>query len=89
MVVGDSQLIRMGLEKLKKGVDEELVRIENRLLMLTKRLGVDSIAELDKLFREREVDNPEIDLAWPEYIYLKNRCEELLKIREKILEKLS
>jgi len=72
-----------------KKVNEELVEVEARLLRLAKRLGVKSIEKLESLFKEKGIDNPEINLTWSEYVYLRDRRKELHRIRENILKKLS
>jgi len=40
-------------------------------------------------FFKRVVENPEVDLAWTEYCYLKDKYEALFKNREKIFNLLS
>lgn len=47
-----------------------------------------SLEELENFFK-RGIDNPEIDLAWAEYCYLKDRRESLLKDRERAFQLLS
>jgi len=81
-------LIRRGLEELIKSIDLELAKTEARLTAIAERFGLSSWEELEDLFR-REIDNPEIDLAWAEYRYLKDRRESLLRDRERAFQLLS
>jgi hypothetical protein len=84
----EANLIRRGLEELIKSIDLELARTEVRLTMIAEKFGLKSWRELEEFFR-RGVDNREIDLAWVEYRYLKDKYESLLKDREKVLQLLS
>jgi hypothetical protein len=81
----EANLIRRGLEELIKSIDLELARTEVRLTMIAEKFGLKSWRELEEFFR-RGVDNREIDLAWVEYRYLKDKYESLLKDREKVLQ---
>ncbi len=81
-------LIRRGLEELIKSIDLELAKTEARLTAIAERFGLSSWEELEDLFR-RGIDNPEIDLAWAEYRYLKDRRESLLRDRERAFQLLS
>ncbi len=69
-------LVRRGLEKLLESVDLELARVELELRMLCERLGLKSLDDLEKAFREGH-ENPEVDLVWPKYLYLKDKLERL------------
>jgi hypothetical protein len=84
----EANLIRRGLEELIKSIDLELARTEVRLTMIAEKFGLKSWKELEEFFK-RGVDNLEIDLAWVEYRYLKDKYESLLKDREKVLQLLS
>jgi hypothetical protein len=81
----EANLIRRGLEELIKSIDLELARTEVRLTMIAEKFGLKSWRELEEFFR-RGVDNREIDLAWVEYRYLKDKYESLLKDGEKVLQ---
>ncbi len=63
-------LIIEGLQRLLEDIDLELSRIDSRLLNMCIKLGVNSIEELDKIFKSRDMDYPELDLLWVEYRYL-------------------
>ncbi|MCR6624564.1 MAG: hypothetical protein NDF58_08330 [archaeon YNP-LCB-024-027] len=81
----EANLIRRGLEELIKSIDLELARTEVRLTMIAEKFGLKSWRELEEFFK-RGVDNREIDLAWVEYRYLKDKYESLLKDGEKVLQ---
>jgi hypothetical protein len=81
----EANLIRRGLEELIKSIDLELARTEVRLTMIAEKFGLKSWRELEEFFR-RGVDNREIDFAWVEYRYLKDKYESLLKDGEKVLQ---
>jgi len=81
-------LVRRGLEELIRSIDLELTKTEAKLTKIAEKFGLNSWKELEGLFRGR-IDNPEIDLAWAENCYLKDRYESLLKDREKALQPLS
>lgn len=89
MSTEDSILIRRSLEELIRSVDLELARIEVKLMDAAKRFCLNSWEELEEFFKRGGMDNPEVDLAWTEYQYLKNRRETLLKDREKAIRLLS
>jgi len=84
----EADFIRRGLEELIRSIDLELAKTEVRLTAIAEKFGLSSWKELEKLFK-RGIDNPEIDLAWAEYCYLKDRCESLLKDRERAFQLLS
>ncbi|RLF19903.1 MAG: hypothetical protein DRN15_06405 [Thermoprotei archaeon] len=67
----------------RKQIEEELAQIRAQLLDIAKQLNVSSIEELEEIFKTRELDRPEVDLAWPKYVYLKEKYERLLRIIEK------
>lgn len=69
----DVVLIREGLELPLKKVNYEITRVEARLNSLARRFGLKERRELEELMRSKSVDNPEVDLAWPEYMYLRER----------------
>jgi hypothetical protein len=81
-------LVRKGLEELIRSIDIELAKTEVRLMAIAEKFGLNSWKELENFFK-RGIDNPEIDLAWVEYRYLKDKYESLLKDREKVLQLLS
>ncbi len=41
-----------------------------------ERVGEDNLVRLD---------NPEVDMLWPEFLYLKRRLEEIRKRKEEVL----
>ncbi len=82
------ELIRRGLEELIKSIDLELAKTEARLTAIAEKFGLNSWEELDYLFK-RGIDNPEIDLAWAEYCYLKGRRESLSRDRGEAFQLLS
>jgi hypothetical protein len=81
-------LVRRGLEELIRSIDIELAKTEVRLMAIAENFGLKSWKELENFFK-RGIDNPEIDLAWVKYRYLKDKYESLLKDREKVLQLLS
>jgi hypothetical protein len=66
--------VRRRLEELIKSIDLELTKTEVRLTAIAEKFGLNSWKELEGLFK-RGMDNPEIDLAWVEYCYLKVKHE--------------
>ncbi len=82
------KLIVEGLRKLLEDIEQELSIIESRLIGMCNRFNVSSLEELDRLFKSK-IDNPEIDLAWPEYSYLIERRKKLLKKKKEVIEQLS
>jgi hypothetical protein len=74
--------VRRGLEELIKSTDLELAKTEVRLTAIAEKFGLNSWRELEVLFK-RGIDNPEIDLAWAEYCYLKDKHKSLLRDRKK------
>jgi len=46
---------------------------------MARKLGLDSWEKLEKLFTSSNINNPEIDMMWPEYLYLRERLKELKK----------
>jgi hypothetical protein len=84
----DVKLVKKGLEELVKSIDVELAKVETRLEDMAEKFGLGSWKELEDFFKEGK-DLPEVDLAWAEYLYLKNRRENLLKEREEVLRLLS
>jgi hypothetical protein len=85
--IEEGQTVRRGLEKLLESVDIEIAHMELRLKSLAEKFGLKSLEDLERMFREGP-DNPEVDLAWPEYQYLKGRLMELRRGREEILKQL-
>lgn len=75
-------MLREGLELMLKKIDSEIVAVEARLQSIARKVGVSDWSELDELFRSKGVDNPELDMLWPEYSYLRDRLLHL-KNREK------
>jgi hypothetical protein len=65
-----------------------VAKVETRLEDMAVKFGLSSWKELEDFFKEGK-DLPEVDLAWAEYLYLKNRRENLLKEREEVLTLLS
>jgi len=68
-----------------KRINREAAVVEARLQRIAIRLGVESWRNLEKLFTSRDIDNPEVDLLWPEYLYLKRRLRELEERKKRIL----
>ncbi len=66
-------------------IDREITSVEIRLQRMAVRFGVNNWRELEKVFSERGIDNPEMDLLWPEYLYLRNRLEKLEKRKKDVL----
>lgn len=59
-------------------VKGEIASVEARLQRMAARLGVKNWRELERFLREGGED-PEVDMLWPEYLYLWNLLEELEK----------
>ena len=78
-------IVRESLEVMLRKVNREIAVIEARLQRMAARLGVSSWRELEELFTGKGLDNPEVDMLWPEYLYLRKRLEELEKRRKDIL----
>ena len=81
-------VVREGLELLLRKITREMAMVESRLQRIARRLGLSSWRELDDLFASSNIDNPEIDTLWPEYLYLRERLEKLKKRRKEVLERL-
>jgi len=73
------------LEELIKSIDLELAKTEVRLTAIAEKFGLNSWRELEVLFK-RGIDNPEIDLAWAEYCYLKDKHKPLLRDGKKAVQ---
>ncbi len=78
-------IVRESLEVMLRRINREAVVVEARLQRIAARLGVGDWRELEKLLTSRGIDNPEIDLLWPEYLYLKRRLRELEERKKRIL----
>ena len=78
-------LVYEGLEMMLRKINREITVVEARLQRIATRLGVGSWRELEKLFAGKDIDNPEMDMLWPEYVYLKKRLEELEKRKKHVL----
>lgn len=81
-------IVRQGLEVLLKKVNREIARVEARLQKLARDLGLSSWGELENFFSMRGLDNPDIDMLWSEYVYLRDRLEALRRYRLQILKEL-
>jgi len=81
-----NELIREALELMLEKVNEEMALVEVELKRMAKKFGLRDWEELDQLFNEEGLDNPEIDLLYPEYIYLKDKLEGLKKRKEELLK---
>ena len=81
-----NELIREALELMLEKVNEEMASAEVELKRIAKRFGLRDWKELDQLFNEEGLDNPEIDLLYPEYFYLKDKLERLRKRKEELLK---
>jgi len=77
--------VRESLETLLRKINRETAVVEARLQKIAVRLGVENWRELEKLLTSKGVDNPEIDLLWPEYLYLKTRLKKLEEKKKRIL----
>jgi len=78
-------IVRESLEVLLRKINREAAAVEARLQKIAAKLGVGDWRELEKLLTSKGVDNPEIDLLWPEYLYLKRRLGELEEKKKRIL----
>ena len=78
-------IVRESLEVMLRRIDREAAVVEARLQRMAARLGVGDWKELEKLLTSRGIDNPEVDLLWPEYLYLKRRLRELEERKKRIL----
>ena len=77
--------MRESLEVMLRRINREATVLEARLQRIATNLGVGDWRELEKLLISRGIDNPEIDLLWPEYFYLKRRLRELEERKKRIL----
>lgn len=82
------KLVREGLELMLRKINREKALVEAKLHRMALRLGYDDWRELEKLFLGKDIDNPEVDLLWPEFLYLKKRLEELEERKKTILTSL-
>jgi len=80
--------VRESLEVMLRKINREIAVVEARLQKIAVGLGIEDWRELEKLLVSRGIDNPEIDLLWPEYLYLKRRLEKLEERKERILSML-
>jgi len=78
-------IVRESLEVMLRRINRETAMVEARLQRVAARLGVGNWRELEKLLTSRGIDNPEVDLLWPEYLYLKRRLRELEERKKRIL----
>jgi len=78
-------IVRESLEVMLRKVNREAAVVEARLQKIAVRLGVGNWRGLEKLLTSRGIDNPEVDLLWPEYLYLKRRLRELEERKKRIL----
>ena len=67
-----------GLEIMPGIVKGEIASVEARLQRMAARLGVKNWRKLERFLREGG-DDPEVDMLWPEYLYLRDLLEELEK----------
>ncbi len=82
-------IVRESLEIMLRKVNRDIAVTEARLQRMAIRLGASDWRELEKVFAGRNVDNPEVDMLWPEYLYLRERLEELRKRKKDILAMLA
>ncbi|MEB3758096.1 MAG: hypothetical protein GSR76_04505 [Desulfurococcales archaeon] len=78
-------IVRESLEVMLRRINKEAAVVEARLQRIAASLGVGDWRELEKLLTSRGIDNPEMDLLWPEYLYLKRRLRELEERKKRIL----
>ena len=78
-------IVRESLEVMLRKINREIALVEARLQRIAVRLSASNWEELEKLFTETSIDNPEVDLLWPEYIYLKKRLRELEGRKKRVL----
>ena len=78
-------IVRESLEVMLRRINREAAVVEARLQRIATSLGVGDWRELEKLLTSRGIDNPEMDLLWPEYLYLKKRLRELEERKKRIL----
>ena len=78
-------IVRESLEVMLRRINREAAVVEARLQRIAARLGVGDWRELEELLTGRGIDNPEVDLLWPEYLYLKRRLRELEERKKRIL----
>lgn len=83
-----SRIVREGLELLLRKIDREIMLAESRLQKMARRLGLRSWKELEGFFRSSLGSTPEVDMLWPEYLYLRDQLKELRKRREEVLRSL-
>jgi len=76
-------IVRESLEVMLKKINREAAVVETRLQRIAVKLSAEDWKDLDKLFTSKGVDNPEMDLLWPEYLYLKRRLRELEEKKKK------
>ncbi|MEM4971033.1 MAG: hypothetical protein QXE01_07270 [Sulfolobales archaeon] len=77
--------MRESLGVMLKKINREVALVGARLQRMALRLGVGDWRELERLLAGKGIDNPEIDLLWPEYLYLKRRLEELGAKKKRVL----
>jgi len=65
-------------------INKEIGIVEARLHSMAVRLGTSNWRELEKLLTSKGLDNPEVDMLWPEYLYLKRRLEELKERKKQV-----
>ncbi|MEM0047981.1 MAG: hypothetical protein QXG81_05390 [Ignisphaera sp.] len=78
-------IVRESLEVMLKRINREAAVVEARLQKIATKLGVGDWRELEELFTSRGIDNPEVDLLWSEYLYLKTRLGKLEERKKRVL----
>lgn len=81
-----NELIREALELMLEKVNEEMASVEIEIKRMAKKFGLKGQEELEQLLNEEGLDNPEIDLLYPEYLYLKEKLEALRRRKEELLK---
>jgi len=84
-----SELVQEALALMLEKVNEEMAITEIKLKSIAERFGLKDWRELERIFHEEGLDNPEIDLLYPEYLYLKDKLESLKRRKEELLRALS
>ena len=72
-----------------KKIEREIAAVEAELKNMCENLGLKDCSELEEFFNKENTDNPEVDLLYPEYLYLERKLEVLNAQKKKLLELIS